>query len=330
MSFIELPLQSDLFQPGDIEKVETLINTCTACGFTATTDDFMRGKVELSDTVRQQMNTHWRGRDFSDVRAAEQYGLLAQLQLWEDAPPSEVAESYMKGAWCSAYHHSDDEMVYRLYALEHYKRALEANTVPAERLPEVTYLVGELHRRLGEVDRANVYFERIIERAKTDSGWAAMGQAARQQRDNPQNTFPTKTKWELAKERFNTRVKEAHRQPIFRVRWVIDVEGAQYLNTFMVEADRIGVDVGYVRTKTPTNCEVITLIFIAEHQQILTVLLEKYTAIKWGPIESVAVTELPDDIAVHPLDYAPQPVAAAWGSEILQTAIFNEDKGCLP
>jgi uncharacterized protein (DUF2225 family) len=189
MSFIELPLQSDLFQPGDIEKVETLINTCAACGFTATTDDFMRGKVELSDTVRQQTNTHWRGRDFSDVRTAEQYGLLAQLQLWEDAPPLEVAESYMKGAWCSAYHRSDDEMVYRLYALEQYKRALEANTVPAERLPEVTYLVGELHRRLGEVDRANVYFERIIEQAKTNSNWAAMGQAARQQRDNPRDVL---------------------------------------------------------------------------------------------------------------------------------------------
>ena len=74
----------------------------------------------------------------------------------------ETAQAYLKAAWMA-----EDEATidwgnrFREHAKAYFAKALENHEVEEEKVPVITYLVGELNRRLGKFSEALEWFSRV-------------------------------------------------------------------------------------------------------------------------------------------------------------------------
>ncbi len=69
------------------------------------------------------------------------------------------------------------------------EKALENNDVTEADEGIVTYMMGELHRRLGDNETAANWFARVIDRAKHDPSWQRLSELAQRQHETPRNTI---------------------------------------------------------------------------------------------------------------------------------------------
>ncbi|MBE9143933.1 DUF2225 domain-containing protein [Planktothrix mougeotii] len=164
-----------------------LMNTCPDCGFSGYNKDF---KNPLDETLKSQICTVitplCQVETLNAGRRYELYGKIRQLagdNVWE------LGNNYLQGAWAAFDEGTDNEAYLRRLALEYFREALVQNLVPLEQEATITYLIGELYRRIGEIEAANTWFNKVIQRAQTDESWQQMAQFATQQRDHPQEVF---------------------------------------------------------------------------------------------------------------------------------------------
>lgn len=102
-------------------------------------------------------------------------------------PPEETANLFLMAAYtCADDGASDEEAYNRTQAIEFFRKAIDKGTVPAKSLPEVTYLVGELYRRIHLTDEAAKWHERGETLAAAQSNLEWLVKLAKQQRTAPQ------------------------------------------------------------------------------------------------------------------------------------------------
>ena len=70
-------------------------------------------------------------------------------------------------------------------ALEYFERAIELKEISLSEIGVYTYLIGELHRRVGEIGAANIWFDRVAEATKGDPKQQWLVELAIQQKTNP-------------------------------------------------------------------------------------------------------------------------------------------------
>ena len=170
------------------------VHDCPRCGFAGPEDWFkQRLPRRIRKLVRENLAPLPRDQGARFWRKIEH---AAQIAQWQAKPPREIADLYLKAAYVCAggnpeYRTSiriEDEKSNRLRAIEFFRRSLEAGDVPAAEVPRITYLVGELYRRVARESDAHAWLERAEALAK-DRGIQWLVELSRQQRTDPQDIF---------------------------------------------------------------------------------------------------------------------------------------------
>lgn len=117
----------------------------------------------MKEWVRQNIkpipDRHSAGAKYENsARIAEQRGMSAYG----------VAQIWLRAGWCESQE-SESGVRFRREAVTRFEAAMEKRQVPKDELASATYLIGELHRRVGESDKARLWFARVPEAVGDDA-----------------------------------------------------------------------------------------------------------------------------------------------------------------
>ena len=181
------------FQPLTVgfSPLPLYVHTCTGCGFSGGGENFQPGtqvSVELAGRIRAELGPLAKeGR--SD--AATRYEFKARIAEWRGDSSEKIADAYLYAAWCCVDIGSPErEAEYRRLAIEYFEKALNTQgLIPENGVLDVTYLIGELYRRVGDVDIARAWFDKVIDQGGSREDAQDIVSLAQQQRDNPRDVI---------------------------------------------------------------------------------------------------------------------------------------------
>lgn len=173
-----------------------LLHMCPTCAFTGADPDFTEGDVspqlkayvlETFGTLAERAATSVAGA----VTGSEKYEVAAKIAAFKDDDARLVADLYLRAAWCCVDEGDREaERYFRLAAARWFITALDGwGDVARDERAVITYLVGELWRRIGNLTEARTWFN-LVECEITDRAtqqWVL--DVARQQRDCPREWF---------------------------------------------------------------------------------------------------------------------------------------------
>ena len=141
------------------EPSQFAVHSCPGCGFSGPEGWFERKLSEaVRELVRENLSPLSRDARTSLWRKFEH---AARIASWTAEPLDAVAELHLSAAYvCAANGRTEEERVHRIQAIVFFRRSIDTGVIAARHLPNVTYLVGELYRRIGLTDDANIWLER--------------------------------------------------------------------------------------------------------------------------------------------------------------------------
>jgi uncharacterized protein (DUF2225 family) len=144
-----------------LDPLPLFVHTCPKCLFSGYEAHF--GAAVSEELRRWLVEEHGLGRLQSDA-SSRRYTLAARCREQAGDGPVAVADLYLRASWCARS--EEDRAMERLSqrrAVERFERALEAGAVPADQTDAITYLAGELYRRLGDFELAVGCLARVTE-----------------------------------------------------------------------------------------------------------------------------------------------------------------------
>lgn len=174
-----------------MQPLPYFMHLCTRCGYAGVTADFSSG-VTISDEVRENV---W--KRLAPALEAElptgslKYGHAALIAEWQGCEPRYLADLNLRAAWCCVEESDiEAERYFRRKAVGNFMEALsDFGSVPMEERAVITYLIGELWRRIGDERKAAEWFDRVMEEITNPSeqGWVLL--TAYQQKTDPLEWF---------------------------------------------------------------------------------------------------------------------------------------------
>jgi uncharacterized protein len=125
------------------------------------------------------------------LSGSEKYELAAKIAEWQSMEPRHIADLLLRAAWCCVDEgDTEAERYFRRKAAWTLERALDSfDGVVSEERAVLTYLVGELWRRVGDLTLAVAWFNRVPPEITDEQTQQWILDAARQQRDCPREWF---------------------------------------------------------------------------------------------------------------------------------------------
>jgi uncharacterized protein (DUF2225 family) len=125
------------------------------------------------------------------VPGSEKYEAAARVAEWAGAEPRQVADLLLRAAWCCVDEGDvEAERYFRRRAAWAFEQALSAyDGVAREERAVLTYLVGELWRRVGDPRQARAWFEQVPHEITETQSQQWVLDASRQQKDAPREWF---------------------------------------------------------------------------------------------------------------------------------------------
>jgi uncharacterized protein (DUF2225 family) len=168
-----------------------MVHMCKQCGFTGVERDFTEDaeiSPELREMVLSRLSPNYRERE---ATGSEKYEAAAIVAEWQDLEPRHVADLLLRAAWCCVDEGDvEAERFFRRKAAWAFARALESfDGAGMDERAVLTYLVGELWRRVGDLRQANDWFDRVPEEISDQASQQWVLEAARQQREAPREWF---------------------------------------------------------------------------------------------------------------------------------------------
>lgn len=174
-----------------VQPLPYLVHRCERCGYAGTEEQFSEG-APLSPGLEGRVWDELAPRLGTELpTGSEKYEFAAKVAAWQNESPRRVADLWLRAAWCAT--DEDDveaERFFRRHAVWAYEQALASyDGVDRDDRAIVTYLVGELWRRIGDEGRAAEWFDKVPGeiRGSTKDQWLVA--AARQQKEKPQEWF---------------------------------------------------------------------------------------------------------------------------------------------
>jgi uncharacterized protein (DUF2225 family) len=167
------------------------IHSCIRCGYSGTDADFA-DDAEVSPRLRErvwnELAPHAANRQLA---GSEKYEAAAKVAEWQNAEPRHLADLYLRAAWCCVDENDiEAERFFRRKAAWAFEEALSAyDAIPRDDRALLTYLVGELWRRIGDDRRASEWFNRVDEEITDVASQSWIVHTALQQRDDPREWF---------------------------------------------------------------------------------------------------------------------------------------------
>ena len=141
---------------------------CEHCGYASLQDKFEDINSRDSKAVLESITPRWNKRSFAGDRtlenAIEAFKIaLLNLQV-RKAKPGETAKICLRIAWLYRFGKDEKEKDFLKYALKNYMETYEKENFPVDKLDENTcmYMIGELHRRVGNYEDSVKWFSRLI------------------------------------------------------------------------------------------------------------------------------------------------------------------------
>jgi hypothetical protein len=167
-----------------------LIHMCSECGFSGGEADFTAA-TDVSPVLKQHVL-----KELAPVRPAlvcgsEKYEAAAKVAQWQGLEPRHIADLLLRAAWCCVDEGDiEAERYFRRHAAWKFDEALQSyDGVPREERAILTYLVGELWRRIGDTRKATSWFESVPGEVIDSQNQQWVIDAADQQRLNPREWF---------------------------------------------------------------------------------------------------------------------------------------------
>jgi uncharacterized protein (DUF2225 family) len=164
---------------------------CNRCGYSGAERDFTE-QTDISPLVREHV---WNELSpivsGSSALGSEKYDAAAKVAAWQGADPRYVGDLLLRAAWCCVDEgDTEAERYFRRRAAWSFEEALAAyDAVPRDERAVLTYLVGELWRRVGDVRKANSWFDAVPEEMVDSSTQQWILDAARRQQTDPREWF---------------------------------------------------------------------------------------------------------------------------------------------
>jgi len=166
-----------------------LMNTCPQCGYSGSDKAFAEPEA-MSSHFKQQIIEKLQPIVISQpLTAGRRYELFALQEELRGASAYEMADYYLRASWAARDEGDMNEPNYQRHAATFFQKALENSELNEADEGIVTYMIGELHRRLGDTDTATHWFTRVIDRAKHDPSWQRLAELAQRQHETPRNTI---------------------------------------------------------------------------------------------------------------------------------------------
>lgn len=167
------------------------IHVCSRCGYAGSERDFS-DEADVSPLLKEHIWDELAPKLADGViPGSEKYEFAAKVATWQGAEPRRVADLLLRAAWCCVDEgDTEAERYFRRDAALTFEQALSTyDGVDREERPVLTYLVGELWRRVGDVRRATEWFDRVDDEVTDAVAQQWVLEAARQQRDCPREWF---------------------------------------------------------------------------------------------------------------------------------------------
>ena len=167
-----------------------LIHTCSRCGYSGSERDFTE-EADVTTTLKEHVWNELAPTVSVGMSGSEKYEAAAKVADWQSAEPRHIADLLLRAAWCCVDEgDSEAERFFRRKAAWKFEESLSSfDGVPREERAVLTYLVGELWRRVGDVVRAGEWFDLVAEEIVDPQTQRWIIDAARQQRDCPREWF---------------------------------------------------------------------------------------------------------------------------------------------
>lgn len=153
----------------DINPLLYDIWICQLCGYAAQKSTFFNITYKRSELIQKHITPKWVARESVSVieyeTAISRYKLALISAQISRAKASEIAGLCLKIAWLYRFtKQPKNELDFLKYALEKYVEAFSKERFPLENMDEPTamYLIAELYRRLGNLDEAARWFNKVI------------------------------------------------------------------------------------------------------------------------------------------------------------------------
>ncbi|HEY9229480.1 MAG TPA: DUF2225 domain-containing protein [Gemmatimonadaceae bacterium] len=173
-----------------IDGVQALlhgVHLCAQCGF-AGPESWFADRGGVSDEVRHHVWDELTPKlSGATPPASEKYEFAAKVATWDGAMPREVGDIWLRAAWCCVDEGDiEAERFYRRHAAWSFEEALETydGVDPKERAV-LTYLVGELWRRIGDTQRATTWLAAVESEVIAGREQAWIVRLAKQQQEDP-------------------------------------------------------------------------------------------------------------------------------------------------
>ena len=168
-----------------------LIHMCSRCGYSGAERDFT-DDTDVTAVLREHVwNELAPQMSTVAIPGSEKYEAAAKVAEWQGLEARHVADLLLRAAWCCVDENdSEAERFYRRKAAWKFEEALSSfDGVVREERAVLTYLVGELWRRVGDGGQASMWFARVASELSDAATQQWVVNAARQQRDCPREWF---------------------------------------------------------------------------------------------------------------------------------------------
>ena len=167
-----------------------LVHMCFRCGYAGKEEEFTTDAVTIA--VRQHVWEELAPNAFQWAQTGSaKYEAAARIAIWQGAEARSVGDLFLRAAWCCVDEGDiEAERYFRRLAAWEYQGSLESHdSVARDDRAVLTFLVGELWRRIGDERLAREWFSRVGDELTNRSAQRWIVDAARQQRDDPREWF---------------------------------------------------------------------------------------------------------------------------------------------
>jgi uncharacterized protein (DUF2225 family) len=167
-----------------------LIHMCGECGYSGGERDFNR-EAEVSPLLKEHVLNELTPNVPLATTGSAKYEAAAKVAEWQGLEERNIADLLLRAAWCCVDEGDiEAERYFRRHAVWMFERALaKYDGVAGDERAVLTYLVGELWRRIGDTSQAQNWFDKVPDEVTDVSSQHWVIAAAEQQRTDPQEWF---------------------------------------------------------------------------------------------------------------------------------------------
>ncbi len=174
-----------------MQPLPYFVHMCTHCGYAGVERDFSDA-VDMGERLRERVrNELARSLQQELPSGSLKYDHAAKVAEWQGNEPRYLADLYLRAAWCCVDERDTEaERYFRRKAAARFAEALDTfDGVAIEERAVLTYLIGELWRRIGDDTQARTWFDRVPDEVTEPVAQAWVLEVAQQQRKSPREWF---------------------------------------------------------------------------------------------------------------------------------------------